>query len=257
RIDVATGTRAHDDGNLRNDPRGEHVPQEHLTVAAEGGHALRDACPAGVERAHDRCPVPERHVLDLDDLVGMRLAQGTAEDCKILGEHVDDTAVYGTPAGYHAIAGYPRLLHSEVGAAMLDEHVELLEGALVEQESYALARGKLAAGVLSIDPLLSPAEPRNLAPFVEFMEHVLRQGPSSATTATDPEPCSVYTVARNGQSDDRRARQQRQTASVPWKHPRRRPMVIGTGVKEPASHATAACRTPSTQRRTGRASGGS
>src|SRR5690606_24454492 len=127
RIDVATGTRAHDDGNLRNDPRGEHVPQEHLTVAAEGGHALLDACPAGVEQAHDRCPVPERHVLDLDDLVGMRLAQGTAEDCKILGEHVDDTAVYGTPAGYHAIAGYPRLLHSEVGAAMLDEHVELLE----------------------------------------------------------------------------------------------------------------------------------
>ncbi|XUJ34502.1 hypothetical protein ACQ5SK_47595 [Bradyrhizobium japonicum] len=39
---------------------------------------------------------------------------------------------------------------------MLDEHVELLERSLVEQELDALARGQLAAGVLRFDALLPP-----------------------------------------------------------------------------------------------------
>ena len=41
---------------------------------------------------------------------------------------------------------------------MLDEHVELLERSLVEQELDALARGQLAAGVLRLDALLPAAE---------------------------------------------------------------------------------------------------
>ena len=40
---------------------------------------------------------------------------------------------------------------------MLDEHVELLETALVEQQLDALARGQLAAGVLRLDALLAAA----------------------------------------------------------------------------------------------------
>ena len=50
------------------------------------------------------------------------------------------------------------LLHAEVDAAVLDEHVELLERALVEQQLDALARGQLAALVLRLDALLAAAE---------------------------------------------------------------------------------------------------
>ncbi len=49
------------------------------------------------------------------------------------------------------------LLHAEVGGAVLDEHVELLERALVEQELDALARGQLAALVLRLDARLAAA----------------------------------------------------------------------------------------------------
>ena len=50
------------------------------------------------------------------------------------------------------------LLHAEFDRAVLDEHVELLERALVEQKLDALARGQLAAGVLRLDALLAAAE---------------------------------------------------------------------------------------------------
>ena len=52
------------------------------------------------------------------------------------------------------------LVHAEVGRAVLDEHVELLERALVHQELQALARGELAALVLRLDARLAAAEPR-------------------------------------------------------------------------------------------------
>ena len=49
------------------------------------------------------------------------------------------------------------LLHAEFGGAMLDEHVEFLERALVHQEFDALARGEFAALVLRVDPRLAAA----------------------------------------------------------------------------------------------------
>jgi hypothetical protein len=54
-------------------------------------------------------------------------------------------------AGDHAVAGHLLLGHAEVGAAVLDEHVPFLEGALVQQQLQPLARGELALGVLRVD----------------------------------------------------------------------------------------------------------
>ena len=54
RIDVAAGARPHDHRDLRDHARGEHVPGEHLAIAAERRHALLDARAAGVEQADDR-----------------------------------------------------------------------------------------------------------------------------------------------------------------------------------------------------------
>src|SRR5690606_11266512 len=120
-------------------------------VAAERVDALLDARTAGVEHADDRGAVLERHVLDLHDLLGMRLGERAAENGEVLGEDVDDAAVDGAPAGDDAVAGGLRLLHAEVGAAVLDEGIELLEGVLVHQELDALAGGQLAALVLRLD----------------------------------------------------------------------------------------------------------
>src|SRR5258708_32668642 len=81
----------------------------------------------------------------------MGLAQRAAEHREILGEGEDGAAVDGAPAGDHAVARNLGLLHAELGRTVLDEHVELLERALVHQELHALARGELAALVLRLD----------------------------------------------------------------------------------------------------------
>ncbi len=67
------------------------------------------------------------------------------------------------------------LLHAEIGRAVLDEHVELLERAVIEQQLDALARRELAARVLRRDALLAAAEPRLRAPVFEPFEHVFHE----------------------------------------------------------------------------------
>src|SRR5690349_14343594 len=48
--------------------------------------------------------VLQRHVLDLDHLVGVRFRERAAEHGEILGEHIGDAAIDGAPAGDHAVA---------------------------------------------------------------------------------------------------------------------------------------------------------
>ena len=101
-----------------------------------------------------------------------------AEHGEVLGEQVDRAAVDRAPAGDDAVAGDLGLLHAEVVAAVLDEHVELLERALVEQQFDALARGQLAALVLGLDARLAAAQAGVLPPLLEFVENVFH-GPFS------------------------------------------------------------------------------
>jgi hypothetical protein len=54
---------------------------------------------------------------------------------------------------------------------MLHEHVEFLEGGIVEQQFDALARGELAAGVLGVDALLASAKTSFAAAAFQFGEH--------------------------------------------------------------------------------------
>src|SRR6187401_3245432 len=103
----------------------------------------------------------------------MRFRQRAAEHGEVLGEDVGDAAVDGAPAGDHAVAGNLRLLHAEIDAAVLDIHVELLEGALVEQELKPLPRSELAAGMLGLDAFQPAAfarpAPPNLKLFKDFL----------------------------------------------------------------------------------------
>ncbi len=96
----------------------------------------------------------------------MALAERAAEDGEILAEDEHQPAVDRPRSGDDAVAREMLLGHAEVGAIMLDEHVELLEAVLVEQDVEPLARGQPALGVLRGDPLLaSPRSGRGSAAF--------------------------------------------------------------------------------------------
>ena len=68
---------------------------------------------------------------------------------------------------------------------MLDEHVEFLERAFVEQQFDALARGELAALVLGLDAGLAAAQPRLVPPLLQLVEDIFHE----------PLPCAI--VFRN------------------------------------------------------------
>ena len=155
-VDRTPGAWPHDHADLRNDPRREHVALEYVGVAGEARHAFLDARPARVVQADHRRADPDRVVHDLADLLRVRLRKRAAEHREILAEHEHRTTVDGAGAGDHAVAWNALLGHAEVGAAVLDEHVDLFERAGVEQQLQTLARRQLAALVLRRDSLGPP-----------------------------------------------------------------------------------------------------
>jgi len=98
------GAGAENDRDLGNHARGEHVPEEDVGVAAEGGHALLNPGAAGVVEADHRRPVPEREIHDLADLLGKGLGERAAEDREILGEDIYEPPVNPAVAGHDAVA---------------------------------------------------------------------------------------------------------------------------------------------------------
>jgi hypothetical protein len=173
-VDVAAGAGAHDHRDLRDDAGGGDIALEDLAIAAERRDALLDAGAAGVEQADDRRAHLQRHVLDLHDLLGMCLGKRAAEDGEILREDEDRAAVDRAPAGDDAVAGdLLGLVHAEIDAALLHEHVELLEGVLVEQQLDALAGSQLAFAVLRRDAAFAAALARAFAAGFEMVENVL------------------------------------------------------------------------------------
>jgi hypothetical protein len=64
------------------------------------------------------------------------------------------------------------LLHTEFGTAMLLEHVELFERALIQQDLDPLTRGQLAFGMLGIDPPLSATHPGRIPTLFQFRQNV-------------------------------------------------------------------------------------
>ena len=103
----------------------------------------------------------------------MGFRERAAEHGEILGEDVDHPAIDGAPAGDDAVAREFVLLHAEIDAAVLDIHVELLEGAVVEEELKPLPGRELAALVLRLDAPLTAAVagpgPANFKLFQDFL----------------------------------------------------------------------------------------
>ena len=180
RVDRAAGAGAHDHADLRHDARRQHVALEHVGVAGEARDPFLDAGAAGIVDADHRRPDPQRVIHDLADLLGMRLRERAAEHREVLAEDEHQAAVDRARAGDHAIARDALLGHAELGAAVLDEGVDLLERALVEQQVQALARRQLAALVLRRDAPRPAAVARRLALGLELRQNLL-QGPPFVT----------------------------------------------------------------------------
>src|SRR5262249_48634282 len=156
----AAGAWPHDDADLRHDAGHQRIALEHLSVARERRYAFLDARAARVVKTYHRRTVLRRHVHDLADLLRVRFRERTAEHGEVFREYINHAAVDRAPARHHAVAGNDVLVGTEIGVAVLDEHVELFERFGVEQQLDALARGQLAFVVLRLDARLAAARSR-------------------------------------------------------------------------------------------------
>ena len=170
RVHGAAGARAHDQADLRDHARAVHVAQEHVAVGAERHDALLDAGAAGVVDPDHGAADLGRQIHDLAHLLAHHLAERAAEYREVLAEHAHPAAVDRPVAGDDGVAVGPVLLHVEVVRAVAHEHVELLEGARVEQLLDPLTRGVLAALVLLGDGLLGAGVDRLVAKLLELAE---------------------------------------------------------------------------------------
>jgi hypothetical protein len=173
RIDGTARAGPHDDRDLRDHARGQHVALKDLGITAQRGHALLNARAARVVEPDDRRPHLDGLVHDLANLFRVRLGERTAENREVLTEDEDRATVDRAVSGHHTVARNALLGHVEVLAAVLDEHVPLLEGALVEHNLQTFARRQLALAVLSIDPALAAACAGVGALFLQLPDDVL------------------------------------------------------------------------------------
>ena len=108
----------------------------------------------------------------------MGLGQGAAKNGEVLAVDEHQAAVDHSVAGDHPVAWNLVVLHAEVGASVLDEHVPLFEGAFIKQQLQSFTRGELALFVLGFDTLEASSQAGCLALFLELIQDVLHGTPS-------------------------------------------------------------------------------
>jgi hypothetical protein len=91
---------------------------------------------------------------------------------EILGEYVHKAAFNGAAARYYAVPVGVTVFHSEVGAAVLHEHIVFFEATLVQEEGQALAGREFSFGVLGLDAFLSAAQAGFGPAFHQFLNIV-------------------------------------------------------------------------------------
>ncbi len=186
RIDRAARARSHDDADLRDHARRQHVALENLCIAAKRCHALLDARATAVVQAdHGRADL-HRHIHDLANFHRVPFRHRAAIDGEILAEEEDQTPVYGARAGNDAVARHMRFIHAEIDAIMFDIHVDLFKTAFIQQYFDPLPRGQLALGVLRVDAALTAAQPSGVAlGFQLFNDGELRHGGHLSESGSD------------------------------------------------------------------------
>ena len=177
-VNGTTGTGTQDGADLGDNARGVDIALEDLGIACQGINALLDAGTARVVQADDRSTLLHGQVHDLTHLQCHGLAQRAANDGSVLSKDVNQAAANGTETGHHAVAVIGLLLHAEVGATVLNKHVQLLEATLVKEHVDALTGSEFALLVLLGNGLLATTQACFLATldqlldFIELFSHV-------------------------------------------------------------------------------------
>ncbi len=148
RVHGAARARTDDQRELRDDTACLDVAVENLRVPRQRDDSLLDARTTGVVDADARAPGAQREIHDLGDLLGEHLAERASEHRRVVAEHEHLASADRSPARDDPVAADPAVAHVEVCRAMEREHVELGEGARVEETVNALTRGELALRVL-------------------------------------------------------------------------------------------------------------
>ena len=151
RVDRAAGAGPQDHADLGDHARGRDVAVEDPAVGVQRDDALLDPRPGTVVEPDHRNPGGGGQVHDLVDLLGEDLAEGAAEDGEVLAEEADPPAVDGAEARHHAVGVGPVVLEPHAVGPVPGQHVELLEGPLVEQVLDPLPGGQLPLGVVALD----------------------------------------------------------------------------------------------------------
>ena len=172
-VNRAASAGPHDHADLWHNAAGHHVALEHIGVAPERGHALLNARTTRVIQANDRCTHLHGLVHHLADLLGMCFRQRAAKDGEILTEDKHQSTVDHAVAGDDTIARNFLLLHAEVNAAVLHEHVPLFEGTFVKQQLKSFSGRQFALLVLSLDAFDAAAQAREFALGFQLFKYVV------------------------------------------------------------------------------------
>ena len=168
-IHRTAGTRAHDDGNLRNDTARHRVVVEDAAIAGQGVNAFLNPGTAGVIDADHRAADLHGRFLGRRDLLRMHFTQRTADDREVLCGGIGHTAVDQAVAGHNTVPGRFFFLHAEIDTAVFHEQAGFDKGVRIKQSFEPFPGCILALAVLSVDGLLTAAQTQLCFPVQHFL----------------------------------------------------------------------------------------
>ena len=114
--------------------------EKDVRIAGQALDSFLDAGSARVVQRDDGRAVFQRHRLHLDDLVGVRNAERTAEYRKIIGIDEYLTTVDLAVARHDPVAGNFLPVHAVIGTTVRDEFIQFDKCPLIQQHFNPLAR---------------------------------------------------------------------------------------------------------------------
>ena len=140
RIHRTTCTWAHDHRDLWNNARGLNVPLKDFAISRKAVNALLNTCATRIVQTDHRCAIFDGHVHNFANLLRMCRRYRTAQNSKVLREHINHATIDGAPSRHDTIASRALIFHTKIGAAVCNKHVKLFKAAFIQQKFDTLTR---------------------------------------------------------------------------------------------------------------------
>ena len=151
RIYRTSCTRAKNTGNLRNYSRSQNVTLKNLCIACQRVDTFLNPGTTRVIQSDARSPHLHGHIHHFTDFQGHGFGKGTGRHGEILSKHINQTTFDCSVSGYDAVSQIMLLVHPEVCATMLYEHVHFFKAAFVKEHGNTFAGCVLTFIVLFFD----------------------------------------------------------------------------------------------------------